>query len=143
MKKIINKVIVFTLIFNISIIINAISIRAAGDDDKKVYTELDENVRNIQDSKDACIGVEGETEPNEMIEYSRATTKPGKWIKASDGRWWYKHNDGTYTKNGWEYIDGKWYYFDYYGAMAANGVHRDNHGNDYYFDANGSYKVIG
>ena len=36
MKKIINKVIVFTLIFNISIIINAISIRAAGDDDKKV-----------------------------------------------------------------------------------------------------------
>ena len=77
MKKIINKVIVFTLIFNISIIINAISIRAAGDDDKKVYTELDENVRNIQDSKDACIGVEGETEPNEMIEYSRATTKPG------------------------------------------------------------------
>ena len=119
MKKIINKVIVFTLIFNISIIINAISIRAAGDDDKKVYTELDENVMNIQDSKDACIGVEGETEPNEMIEYSRATTKPGKWIKASDGRWWYKHNDGTYTKNGWEYIDGKWYYFDSNGWMKT------------------------
>lgn len=139
MKKIINKVIVFTLIFNISIIINAISIRAAGDDDKKVYTELDENVRNIQDSKDACIGVEGETEPNEMIEYSRATTKPGKWIKASDGRWWYKHNDGTYTKNGWEYIDGKWYYFDSNGWMKTGWIKVNNKW--YYLNSSGAMVV--
>lgn len=27
-----------------------------------------------------------------------ATTKPGKWIKESNGKWWYKHTDGTYTK---------------------------------------------
>lgn len=80
MKKIVNKVIVFTLIFNISIIINAISIRAAGDDDKKTYMELDENMSDIQDSKDACIGVEGEAEPNEIIEYSRAITKSSLYL---------------------------------------------------------------
>ncbi len=32
------------------------------------------------------------------------TTKPGTWIKESNGKWWYKHTDGTYTKNSWEFI---------------------------------------
>ena len=31
------------------------------------------------------------------------TNKSGTWIKAADGRYWYKHTDGTYTKNDWEY----------------------------------------
>lgn len=48
-----------------------------------------------------------------------ATTIPGTWIQASDGRWWYKHTDGTYTKNNWEYINGKWYFFDESGWMVT------------------------
>ena len=36
----------------------------------------------------------------------------GTWIKESNGRWWYKHKDGSYTKYDWEYIDGSWYFFD-------------------------------
>ena len=35
----------------------------------------------------------------------------GTWIKESNGRWWYRHTDGSYTKYDWEYIDGSWYFF--------------------------------
>ena len=47
------------------------------------------------------------------------TNKSGTWIKAADGRYWYKHTDGTYTKNDWEYIDGSWYFFDANGWMLS------------------------
>lgn len=36
-----------------------------------------------------------------------------------DGRWWYRHADGSYTKSGWEKIDGKWYLFDADGWMLT------------------------
>lgn len=84
----------------------------------------DVSMENVD--KDACTGVDGETEPYEISELLRATTKPGKWIQASDGRWWYKHNDGTYTKNGWEYINGKWYYFDSSGWMKTGWIKVNN-----------------
>ena len=41
-----------------------------------------------------------------------------KWIQSS-GRWWYRHADGSYTRSGWEYIGGKWYYFDQNGWMVT------------------------
>ena len=68
---------------------------------------------------------------SESIEYTEAsaeepsvsarlvTNKSGTWIKAADGRYWYKHTDGTYTKNDWEYIDGSWYFFDANGWMLS------------------------
>lgn len=34
----------------------------------------------------------------------------GTWIHDSYG-YWYRHSDGSYTTNGWEFIDGYWYYF--------------------------------
>lgn len=49
---------------------------------------------------------------------TRAESK-GKWIKGSNGKWWYKHYDGTYTKNDWEKIGGYWYYFDESGWMVT------------------------
>ena len=48
----------------------------------------------------------------------------GQWVK-QDGRWWYRHADGSYTTNGWEQIDGKWYYFDREGWMLASTVVED------------------
>ena len=33
------------------------------------------------------------------------------WIEDVYGRW-YRHDDGSYTKNDWEKIDGKWYWFN-------------------------------
>nr|DAH96716.1 MAG TPA: LysA like endolysin [Caudoviricetes sp.] len=47
-----------------------------------------------------------------------ASAQPTGWIK-QDGRWWYRHADGSYTKSGWEKIDGKWYLFDADGWMLT------------------------
>jgi GH25 family lysozyme M1 (1,4-beta-N-acetylmuramidase) len=45
-------------------------------------------------------------------------TIPGVWLEdAPTGKWWYKHSDGSYTKSGWEKVNGKWYVFDSDGWM--------------------------
>lgn len=46
------------------------------------------------------------------------TEKAGKWVK-QDGKWWYRHDDGSYTKSGWEMVGGKWYRFDGEGWMLT------------------------
>lgn len=47
------------------------------------------------------------------------TKQPAKWIK--DGsKWWYRHSDGSYTRNNWEYINGAWYHFDNSGYMQTS-----------------------
>ena len=46
------------------------------------------------------------------------TKSQAGWIK-SGNRWWYRHADGGYTKNGWEYINGQWYLFDSAGWMLT------------------------
>jgi glucan-binding YG repeat protein len=53
-----------------------------------------------------------------------------KWIKDGD-RWWYRHADGSYTRDGWERIDGKWYHFDSDGWMQT-GWFKDSDGRWYY-----------
>lgn len=40
-----------------------------------------------------------------------STTVSGIW-KMQDSKWWYKHSDSSYTKDGWEKIEGCWYLFD-------------------------------
>lgn len=45
-----------------------------------------------------------------------------QWIQAADGRWWYRHANGSYTRDGWERINGEWYYFDAEGWMVTGWV---------------------
>lgn len=37
------------------------------------------------------------------VAYATSSTG-GQWVQESNGRWWYKHSDGSYTKYNWEYI---------------------------------------
>lgn len=46
-------------------------------------------------------------------------TKKNEWKKDSNG-WWYRHANGSYTRNGWEQIGGAWYHFDKNGYMETN-----------------------
>lgn len=62
----------------------------------------------------------------------------GSWIQ-SNGRWWYKHSDGSYTKNGWEKINETWYYFDSEGWMKIGWF--NEYGNWYYLDDSGAMKT--
>ena len=48
-------------------------------------------------------------------------SQAGNWIESA-GRWWYQHEDGSYTTNGWEQIKGIWYYFDNTGWMQTGWV---------------------
>lgn len=60
----------------------------------------------------------------------------GEWIK-QDGKWWYKHSDGSYTKQDFELIDGEWYYFDVDGWMITGWLYLTSTGCYYRFDENG------
>ena len=58
-------------------------------------------------------GVSGKCDVNSFTQgvLIKNTTIDGKWIN-ENGKWWYKHTDGSYTKADWEFINEKWYLFD-------------------------------
>ena len=62
-------------------------------------------------------------------------SQAGNWIESA-GRWWYQHEDGSYTTNGWEQIKGTWYYFDNTGWMQTGWVKTG--GSWYYLNETGS-----
>lgn len=59
----------------------------------------------------------------------------GTWIQDANG-WWYRHEDGSYTKNNWENINGTWFYFDANGYMYTGWLQQG--GVWYYLWDNGS-----
>lgn len=68
-------------------------------------------------------------------EIAYVSSKSGSWIQAKDGRWWYRHDDGSYTTNGWEQIKGQWYYFDSEGWMVTGALSLN--GTAFKFNSNG------
>jgi len=59
-----------------------------------------------------------------------------EWVKETNGKWRYRHSDGSYTLNDWEKIDGKWYLFDQNGYMLIGWQSRG--GKWYYMNASGA-----
>jgi lysozyme len=53
----------------------------------------------------------------------------GEWV-IKNSKCWYKHDDGSYTSNGWEKISNKWYYFDVDGWMVYDWK---QYGNTWYY----------
>ena len=85
-----------------------------------------------------CVTIEGNTSGGVCAERQRVwasivcgirPTYKGKaeWVQASDGRWWYRHADSSYTTNGWELIDGEWYWFDAKGWMYVGWLEYKGH----------------
>ena len=74
-------------------------------------------------SSGTIAGISGQFDLNELKDTSLLEdaqyTGPTGWQKDSIG-WWYVHTDGSYTTDGWEKIDGVWYYFDEIGYMLEN-----------------------
>ena len=61
-----------------------------------------------------------------------------KWIHDNNG-WWYRHEDGSRTKNDFENIGNATYYFDDQGYMVTDW--KLIKGNWYYFDDDGAMKT--
>ena len=80
--------------------------------------------------KDRYIDENGEYKPNNSTSQE---TKAG-W-KQTNGKWWYQHKDGTYTKNDFETISGQTYYFDASGYMVTGW--KEINTKDYFFNASG------
>ncbi len=72
----------------------------------------------------------------DMAEAIRNGTVPGlpakgEW-KEEDGKWWYRHEDDSCTKNDWEWINKQWYFFDEDGYMVTGWI--EWNGEKYYLD---------
>lgn len=56
-----------------------------------------------------------------LLTVSTALPASAAWKQDEAGkRWWYENADGSYTRSGWQVIDGKWYYFDAEGWMLSS-----------------------
>ncbi len=95
-------------------------------------------------NKEEATPIEGYEVPDENIQHLRMATIPGEWLQYGS-RWWFRHSDGTYTRNGWEWIWGNWYYFDAEGWMVTGWV--KSGGKWYYCNENGkmatNWNIIG
>ena len=80
-----------------------------------------------------------EAEPQAQVQ-PRAVVAVNQWIRDGN-RWWYRHADGSYTRNNWEMINGSWYYFDGAGWMATGWLKLGN--NWYYLNPGNGAMVTG
>ena len=95
-----------------------------------------DDVTGADYDKENATPIMGLDVPSELVSYA---STGGTWIKSSNGKWWYKHTDGSYTTNGWEYIDGYWYYFDANGWMTTGWLKLS--GNWYYLSSSGRMTI--
>ena len=66
------------------------------------------------------------------------TSYAGQWQENNQG-WWYQNDDGSYPLNGWQWIDGRSYYFNSQGYCLMDTVTPDG----YTVDASGAWIVNG
>ena len=101
-----------------------------------IYTEKQESYNRAQLAYDEAA----EKEKAAFDAYNaylqeQENRKNGFWIQ-SGNRWWYSHQDGSYTINDFEVINGQTYYFDGNGYMVT-GWQKIND-KDYYFNESGA-----
>ena len=82
----------------------------------------------------ANLGLSSTSASNSSTSTSTDILATSSWMY-SNGRWWYKHANGSYTTKAWEKIDGVWYYFDDEGWMKTGWV---KDGKWYYLSESGA-----
>ena len=89
----------------------------AGQIGQSVGLEWGGTWKSIMDKPHLQLPDWGSTPSKLKVQYGKPETfiktwqqAPG-WIQDGTG-WWYRHSDGSYTKNDWEKIDGNWYWFN-------------------------------
>jgi len=106
------------------------------EESKKALENANAKLKNAKVKKEAA-----KKEYNKVSEAYKLKVRlasKGSWIQSS-GRWWYRHNNGSYTSNGWELINGKWYHFDRSGWMQTGWV--QSSGSWYYLNNSGAMQT--
>lgn len=67
-----------------------------------------------------------------------AQAASARWVR-SGARWWYRRANGSYPRNGWERVGGRWYLFDGAGWMRTGWAKVS--GKWYYLDPSGAMAV--
>lgn len=112
-------------------------------------------------SSGSVEGISGNVDMNYL--FVDEEQKKSGWQQDND-MWWWLNGDGTYAKNEWKQVDGKWYHFDnhgwmqtgwleleekwYYlksdGSMASDemlSIHSETHGEEIYAFASDGYML--
>lgn len=119
---------------------------------KVVYSEKQDAYNKAKQAYEEAVAKEKEAQ-DQLNAYlqEQENKKQGFWISDKNG-WWYKHQDGSYTKNNFEVIKGQTFYFDSNGYMitgwkqvgkdwyyftTVGNMAKNQWINDYYFEADG------
>ena len=108
--------------------------KSASDTNNSTSTSTSASTSNSS----ANLGLASASVSNSSTSTSTDILTTSSWMY-SNGRWWYKHANGSYTTKAWEKIDGVWYYFDDEGWMKTGWV-KDN-GTWYYLDGSGAMQT--
>ena len=117
-----------------------ISAKQKLEESKKALDNANVKLKNTKAKKEAAkkeYTKVSEAYKQYLLLKQKAASK-GSWIQSS-GRWWYRHNNGSYTTNGWELIDSTWYYFDSSGWMQTGWVKTG--GSWYYLNSSGAMQT--
>lgn len=108
-----------------------------------MFMSKDTNIASVDQNGNVYGKKEGVTtisvfSKNGSFDTVPITVVDGHWIQDSKG-WKFIHVDNSYSKNSWEKIHGKWYYFDQNGYMKTGWL--ENQGNKYYLTSSGAMAI--
>lgn len=97
--------------------------------------EMAEYTNELTEALDELLQRFTEVKDSELDSDSSGDTNGWTWQQDSTG-WWYGDGKGSYYKNGWKEIGGKWYYFGEDGYMATDTAKETINGKEYSWDLN-------